>query len=99
MTKILPCAVVFLSLSAALAQAHAVECLDPAWTAAITQATGRAPAAGECNPRLYGPASTHEERVAAVRRTHKALQEQGAHRVPTQKLPLRLRTTEGSRHE
>lgn len=99
MTKILRCAVVLLSLSATLGEAHAVECLDPAWTAAITQATGRAPAAGECNPRLYGPASTHEERVAAVRRTLKALEEQGAHRVPTQKLPLRLRTAEGSRDE
>lgn len=86
-------------LSATWGQAHAVQCVDPAWTRAITEAMGRAPAAGECNTRLYGPTATHEERVAAVRRTLPALAAQGAHQVPTQKLPLRPRTAQVARHE
>jgi len=72
-----------------LSGAHAVECADPAWTLAITQAMGRAPEAGECNAKLYGRAHTHQARVDAVRKVLGAMQLAGTNQVPTQKLPLK----------
>ena len=72
-----------------LNSAHAVECTDPAWTRAITQAMGRLPAAGECNVKLYGQARTHQERVDAVRKVLGEMQMAGTNQIPTQKLPLK----------
>lgn len=72
-----------------IANAHAVECLDPVWTRAITEAMDRAPKAGECNVNLYGKANTHEERVQAARKTLTVLYaSRGSDTAATQKLPL-----------
>lgn len=78
-----------LALGLTLLNAQAVECLDPGLTRAIKEATGRAPKAGECNPKLYAQADTHEARVDAVRKTLSQLADRGRLSVPTQKLPLR----------
>lgn len=83
------CAVGVLA-SLALNSAHAVECADPALTRAITQAMGRSPKAGECNPKLYAEARTDKERIDVVRKTLGALHERnGTDALASQKLPLK----------
>ncbi len=76
-------------MAATMSCAQAVECIDPAWTRAITEAMGRAPKAGECNTKLYGQSHSPEERVQVIRI---ALASQYARRggdnTVTQKLPL-----------
>lgn len=72
--------------------AHAVECLDPALTRAITHAMGRAPQAGECNAKLYGVLPADEEVVSQrVKEVLTAVYGTGTDKPAqaTQKLPLR----------
>lgn len=69
--------------------AHALECVDPALTKAISEAMARAPQAGECNANLYANASTHEQRVTAVKKVLVTIHISGANNIPTQRLPLR----------
>ena len=68
----------------------AMACTDSNWTKAITEAMGRAPKAGECNVKLYGEATTHGERVIAVRKTLNQIYAVTPQGVATQKLPLKL---------
>lgn len=69
--------------------AQAIECQDPAWTKAISEAMGRAPKAGECNPHLYGAAGTHEDKVRVAKEVlGQIYQRRGTSDVPTQQLPL-----------
>lgn len=82
-------------VASTMSVAHAVECLDPALTTAIVQAMARAPLAGECNGKLYGPANSPEERVQAVKQALSVMYagRQAGAGIATQKLPLKRNTT------
>jgi hypothetical protein len=72
--------------------AGAGTCGDPSWTRAITEAMGRMPKTGECNPRLYGDLHGHEERVFAVRSILREIYLSCGGQIEwtTQKLPLHV---------